>query len=193
MGPRVYVAREYVGPTATRVRRTASDGWESTLTALAPLAVAATDGARQAGSVARKANSKRMRAMRKKNSRVGRRWPILTGLLVAGAVAAVVGAAAMRRREQQPWDEYDPAATLDAVRDDAAAIMGGSADGATPEPGSPKSSPVERVKNRAAAAGEKLASTTTSITEGARKATTKHTDQDGLLGSAAGSSPNSGG
>ncbi|MBE1486256.1 hypothetical protein [Plantactinospora soyae] len=197
VGPRADAARAYLSPTATMVRRTASDGWESTMTRFAPLAVAAAaaaDGARQAGSVALKARSKKkMKAMRKKNSMMRRRWPMLTGLLVAGAVAGAVGAAAMRRRGRQPWDEYDPAATLDAVRDDAASIMGSSAGGSGREPAAPKSSPTDRAKDRTAAAGEKLATTTAPISENVKKVATKSGDKsDGLLGAAATPSRNSG-
>jgi len=192
VGPRIYAARDHVSPTAARVRNRASDGWESTMTAFAPLAVAATDGARQAGSVALKARSKKMRAMRKKNSMTGRRWPMLTGLLLAGAVAGAMGAVAMRRRGQQPWDSYDPAATLDAVRGDAATVAGSSAGGAVREPASPKSTPMDKAKDRTAAAGDKLSSTTTSITETAKQTATKSSDKaDGLLGSAAAPSRNS--
>lgn len=192
VGPRADAARVYLSPTATMVRRRASDGWESTMTRFAPLAVAAADGARQAGSVALKARSKKMKAMRKKNSMARRRWPMLTGLLVAGAVAGAVGAIAMRRR-QQPWDEYDPAATLDAVRDDAATIVGSSAGGAVREPLAPKSSPVDKVKDRTAAAGEKLSSTTAPIGESVKKVATKSGDKSqGLLGTAAAPSRNSG-
>ncbi|MEO3930737.1 hypothetical protein ABGB07_43860 [Micromonosporaceae bacterium B7E4] len=184
VGPRAYAARAYLAPTATRVRATASDGWESAMTRFAPLATAATDGARQAGSVARKARSRKMRAMRKKNSMMRRRWPVLTGLLVAGAVAGAMGAVAMRRRGQRPWDEYDPAATLDAVRDDAATIMGNSAGGTTRETTGPKSAPMEKAKDRTATAGEKIS--TGPITEGAKKVATKSGDKsDGLLGTAA--------
>ncbi|MBF9131718.1 hypothetical protein I0C86_22535 [Plantactinospora sp. S1510] len=196
VGPRADAARAYLSPTANMVRQTASDGWESTMTRFAPLAVAAAaaaDGARQAGSVALKARSKKMKAMRKKNSMMRRRWPMLTGLLVAGAVAGAMGAAAMRRRGRQPWDEYDPAATLDAVRDDAASIMGSSAGGSGREPASPKSSPTERAKDRTAAAGEKLATTTAPISESTKKVGTKNGDRsDGLLGAAATPSRNSG-
>ncbi|MFC6019263.1 hypothetical protein ACFP2T_24025 [Plantactinospora solaniradicis] len=193
VGPRADAARAYLSPTATMVRQTASEGWESTVTRFAPLAVAAAaaaDGARQAGSVALKARSKKMKAMRKKNSMMRRRWPMLTGLLVAGAVAGAMGAAAMRRRGRHPWDEYDPAATLDAVRDDAASIMGSSGR----EPASPKSSPMDKAKDRTAAAGEKLATTTAPISESTKKVVTKSGDKsDGLLGAAATPSRNSGG
>jgi len=181
VGPRAYAARDYLSPAATRVRRTASAGWESAVTRLAPLAVAAAEGARQAGSVARKARSKRVKTMRKKKSMMRRRWPMLTGLLVAGAAGAV----AMRRRNQHPWEEYDPAATLDAVRGDAAAIVGDSTGGSR-ETTAPKSPPMEKTVDRGASAGERAAHGT-AVTGGAQKAARGGQKADGLLGTAAAS------
>lgn len=183
VGPRAYAARDYLSPAATRVRRTASAGWESAVTRLAPLAVAAAEGARQAGSVARKARSKRVKTMRKKKSMMRRRWPMLTGLLVAGAVAGAAGAVAMRRRNQHPWEEYDPAATLDAVRGDAAAIVGDSTGGSR-ETTAPKSPPMEKTVDRGASAGERAAHGT-AVTGGAQKAARGGQKADGLLGTAA--------
>ncbi|AVT30885.1 hypothetical protein C6361_16910 [Plantactinospora sp. BC1] len=104
--------------------------------------------------------------------------------MVAGAVAGAMGAVVVRRRGQRPWDEYDPAATLDAVRDDAATIMDSSAGGTTRETTGDKSVPTEKVKDRTATAGEKIS--TGPITDGARKVSTKSGDRsDGLLGTAA--------
>ncbi|MDG4791071.1 hypothetical protein O7626_35075 [Micromonospora sp. WMMD1102] len=103
----------------------------------------------------------------------------------------MLGTAAMRRRGQRPWDEYDPAATLDAVRDDAATIMGSSAGGPTRGgDAGPKSVPTEK-PDRTATAGEKTSTagekiSTGPITDGARKAGGKGGDKsDGLLGTAA--------
>jgi len=187
VGPRAYAARDLLSPTAARVRRTALDGWGSAMTRLAPLAVAAAEGARQAGSVARKARSKRVKSMRKKNSMMRRRWPMLTGLLVAGAVAGAVGAVAMRRRGQQPWEEYDPAATLDAVRRDAKTIMDSSAGGSR-EPGSPTSS-VEKMTERATPGGE-MTTHGTAMTDHKKAAAKGGSKADGLLGT--GAAPSSG-
>lgn len=191
VGPRAYAARDYLSPTATRVRRTASDGWESAMTRVAPLAVAAAAGARQAGSVALEARSKRVKAMRKKNSMLRRRWPMLTGLLVAGAVAGAMGAVAMRRREQQhPWDEYDPAAALDTVRGDAATIMGSSAGGAVREPGSPKSSPMEKMTDRAGAVTEKISAGAAMTDSGKKAGARGEQKSDDLLGTGGAASRN---
>lgn len=122
VGPRVQVARGYVGPAATKVRDRASTGWGTTLTTLAPLAAVARDGAAQAGPLTRKARSKNMRITgRKKQPR--RRGSMMTGLLAAGAIAGLAGAVAMRRRrEQQEWAEYDPTRTLAPMRDEVDSI-----------------------------------------------------------------------
>lgn len=122
VGPRVQVARGYVGPAATKVRDRASTGWGTTLTTLAPLAAAARDSAAQAGPLTRKAKSKTMRITGKKKQ-PRRRGSMMTGLLAAGAIAGVAGAVALRRRrEQQEWAEYDPTRTLEPMRDEVDSI-----------------------------------------------------------------------
>ncbi|WP_433127836.1 hypothetical protein ACQPWW_33780 [Micromonospora sp. CA-240977] len=122
VGPRVQVARGYVGPAAARVRDQASTGWGTTLTTLAPLAAAARDGAAQAGPLTRKAKSKTMRITGKKKQ-PRRRGSMMTGLLAAGVVAGLAGAVAMRRRrEQQEWAEYDPTRNLEPMRDEVDSI-----------------------------------------------------------------------
>ncbi|MCO1596228.1 hypothetical protein M8C17_13785 [Micromonospora sp. RHAY321] len=122
VGPRVQVARGYVGPAATKVRDRASTGWGTTLTTLAPLAAAARDGAAQAGPLTRKARSKNMRITGKKKQ-PRRRGSMMTGLLAAGAIAGLAGAVALRRRrEQQEWAEYDPTRTLEPMRDEVDSI-----------------------------------------------------------------------
>ncbi|PYC68780.1 hypothetical protein C7C45_17495 [Micromonospora arborensis] len=122
VGPRVQVARGYVGPAAAKVRDQASTGWGTTLTTLAPLAAAARDGAAQAGPLTRKARSKTMRITGKKKQ-PRRRGSMMTGLLAAGVVAGLAGAVAMRRRrEQQEWAEYDPTRSLDPMRDEVDSI-----------------------------------------------------------------------
>ncbi|MEV1158235.1 hypothetical protein AB0J27_22850 [Micromonospora chokoriensis] len=122
VGPRVQVARGYVAPTAAKVRDSASTGWGTTLTTLAPLAAAARDGAAQAGPLTRKAKSKTMRITGKKKQ-PRRRGSMMTGLLAAGAIAGLAGAVALRRRrEQQEWAEYDPTRTLEPMRDEVDSI-----------------------------------------------------------------------
>lgn len=122
VGPRVQVARGYVGPAAVNLRDRASTGWGTTLTTLAPLAAAARDGAAQAGPLTRKAKSKTMRITGKKKQ-PRRRGSMMTGLLAAGAIAGLAGAVALRRRrEQQEWAEYDPTRTLEPMRDEVDSI-----------------------------------------------------------------------
>ncbi|MGC4854433.1 hypothetical protein ACLQ24_13800 [Micromonospora sp. DT4] len=122
VGPRVQVARGYVGPAAVKVRDRASTGWGTTLTTLAPLAAAARDGAAQAGPLTRKAKSKTMRITGKKKQ-PRRRGSMMTGLLAAGAIAGLAGAVALRRRrEQQEWAEYDPTRTLEPMRNEVDSI-----------------------------------------------------------------------
>ncbi|HEX7746254.1 MAG TPA: hypothetical protein VF462_13450 [Micromonosporaceae bacterium] len=127
VGPRVQAARGHVGPAATRARTSAAKGWESTMVRVGPLAVAAVDGARQAGTVTRKAKS--VKAMRKnKKARKSGRWSRLAGLAAAGAAVGAASAYALRRRNQPRWDEYDPAQALDAVRTEAGSAPGGVKD-----------------------------------------------------------------
>ncbi|MEH1168952.1 hypothetical protein V6V47_26570 [Micromonospora sp. CPCC 205539] len=122
VGPRVQVARGYVGPAAAKVRDHASTSWGTTLTTLAPLAAAARDGAAQAKPLTRKAKSKTMRISGKKKQ-PRRRGSMMTGLLAAGVVAGLAGAVALRRRrEQQEWAEYDPTRTLEPMRDEVDSI-----------------------------------------------------------------------
>lgn len=130
-----------MGPKAAdgvhRVKEGASHGWESTMAALAPLAAAAAEGAReagrstkQAGRKAGKASVKKMRAVTpKRESRMSRRrWPMLAGLLAAGAAVGAAGALVMRRRRQQQWQEYDPSHAMDPVAANADEKAGGAPD-----------------------------------------------------------------
>ena len=194
VGPRVDAAREAVSPTAAKVRNSAANGWASMMSALAPLAIAAVDGARQAGTVARKARSHDMKAMRKKDSRrSGRRWPRLAGLLAAGAAVGAASAIAMRRRRQQEWDEYDPGRALDAVREDANSMMGSTlADPMGTTSGSTAAGADRMASSPPPGSGEKLSSSTSSITDSAKQAAAKTTDKaDGVLSNATAQSRNS--
>jgi hypothetical protein len=130
-----------MGPKAAdgvhRVKEGASHGWESTMAAFAPLAAAAAEGAREAGRTtkragrkARRAGATKMRAVSpKKESRMSRnRWPMLAGLLAAGAAVGAAGALVMRRRKQQQWQEYDPSHAMEPVAANADEKMDGTAD-----------------------------------------------------------------
>ncbi|MEU1836599.1 hypothetical protein [Micromonospora chersina] len=136
VGPRVQAARGAVGPTAIVVRDRASSGVASTAAALAPLLMAmrnaqaeaagkALTGRRAAtakqAAMSKKVKAKNMKAAKKKQKRSR---GMTTGLLLAGTVAGLAGAMAMRRRrEQQEWAEYDPAGKLEPMREDVDTIV----------------------------------------------------------------------
>jgi hypothetical protein len=178
MAPRMNVARGYLSPAAAKVRNTASSGWGSTMTAFAPLAAAASGNARQAGSAMGRMGSRNMRMMRRKSMRARRRWPMLTGLLAAGAAVGAASAMAKRRRQQQ-WEEYDPARALDAARGGSEQTMGGQPGGAMQQASQAMSSTMEKAKESTAAAKGKLSSATGSMTEGARQSAQKPSGSTG--------------
>lgn len=96
VSPRVAAARETVVP---KVRDTASRGWESTVSAVTPLAEAAQ------ARVDKVRGRRRSRAARAALV-VRRRWPALVGLLAAGVAVGAVAAAVLRRREHvEPMDD----------------------------------------------------------------------------------------
>jgi hypothetical protein len=159
VGPRLTAAREQVAPQAERIRATAAHGWAGTVAALAPLAVAAMDGARQAGSVARKA--KDGKAMRKKRSSGRRRWSTLAGLLAAGTAVGLAGALVARRRRQHDddWMEYEPVTPLEAGPISPAPVGEPvTTDGSEPAPVAAENEAASRTaKGRAAKNGERMA------------------------------------
>lgn len=128
VGPRMQAARGYVGPAATRARKSAGKGWESTMVAVGPLTIAAVDGARKAGTATRKAKSMTAMQKNKKKARPSGRGSRLVGIVGAGAAVGAATAYALRRRNQPRWDEYDPAQALDAVRTEAGSTPGGTQD-----------------------------------------------------------------
>ncbi|WKU03329.1 hypothetical protein [Micromonospora sp. HUAS LYJ1] len=124
VGPRVRSARSAVAPTAVAVRDRASSGLATTAAALAPVALAvrhaqaeaagkAVAGKKAAAAkqakVTKKIKAKSPKARKRKRTSRG----MMAGLLVAGTVAGVAGAMALRRRrEQQEWAEYDPTRSI---------------------------------------------------------------------------------
>jgi hypothetical protein len=96
--PRVAAAREYLSPTAGKVRERAVQGWGSTRSRFAPFTEAAQ------ARVAKIKDAKSARRTGAKMSR--RRWPVLIGLLASGAAVGALGALIMRRRRQQ-WEGYE--------------------------------------------------------------------------------------
>ncbi|MDG4822044.1 hypothetical protein O7635_09285 [Asanoa sp. WMMD1127] len=124
--PRVDAARDFVVPSATRVRDAAGSGWESTVSSVVPLAASAGHKTRHAAKAVRrskgaKSNGKRAEKLVEASS--SRRWPIVAAIVVAGA--AFGAAAIMRRKRQQQWDEYDPSRSLDAARSSTGGAGGG--------------------------------------------------------------------
>ncbi|MFE7871089.1 hypothetical protein ACFUYE_12170 [Micromonospora humida] len=124
VGPRVQSARSAVAPTAVAVRDRASSGLATTAAALAPVALAVRHAQAEAAGkalagkkaaaakqarVSKKIKAKSPKARKKKQTSRG----MMAGLLVAGTVAGVAGAMALRRRrEQQEWAEYDPTRSI---------------------------------------------------------------------------------
>ncbi|MBO4159334.1 hypothetical protein [Micromonospora antibiotica] len=140
VGPRVQAARGAVAPTAVVVRDRASSGLATTVAALAPVALAVRNAQAEAAgkavagrkaaaakqaAVSKKIKAKSPKARKRKRTSRG----MLAGLLVAGTVAGVAGAMAMRRRrEQQEWAEYDPTRSIGTapVTPPAAGVSAGS-------------------------------------------------------------------
>ena len=136
VGPRVQAARGAVGPTAIIVRDRASSGVASTVAAVAPLLMAMRNAQAEAAgkaltgrkaaaakqaAMSKKVQAKNMKAAKKKQKRSR---GMTTGLLVAGTIAGLAGAMAMRRRrEQQEWAEYDPTGKLEPMREDVDTIV----------------------------------------------------------------------
>jgi hypothetical protein len=89
--PRVAAAREYLSPSAGRVRERAVQGWGSTRSRFAPFTEAV-----QAKVANRRKGAKMSR----------RRWPVLIGLLASGVAVGALGALLLRRRRQQ-WEGYE--------------------------------------------------------------------------------------
>lgn len=192
MGPRVASAREYVKPE--HIRDVASAGWESTVAALAPLALAAKDGAEQA----RKTHAKNLKKKLKKESQMsGRRWPVLVGLLAAGAAVGVAGAVVMRRRRRQQWDEYGMLDDTHAMVDSAKGSMNNATDRAAAgvdkamdaagrgveKAGSAAEKGAERTSSAIDSARDKAGTATETARRGADKAADKADDLISKAGS----------
>jgi hypothetical protein len=94
-------AAEKVTPAYDRARSMATDRWGTTKESLAPLYEQVREGAANA--------RKEIRVSKKR-----KKWPIVVGILAAGAAAGACGAmVARRRRAAAQWDEYDPVPPLD--------------------------------------------------------------------------------
>jgi hypothetical protein len=93
-------AAERVAPSYDRARELAVRRMGTTASTLTPLYEQMMHGAAKA---------------RKENKKVSKRkWPMLVGLLAAGATAGAAGAMiARRRRAAAQWDEYEPLPNID--------------------------------------------------------------------------------
>lgn len=163
VGPRAAVVRGYLAPGVGKVR-------ESTVTAFAPIAVAAKQGSDQA----KKANARATKKIKKETSMSRKRWPMLAGLLAAGAAVGAASALVMRRRKRAQWDEYDPSTALDSARsatdramDRASAGVDKAKDAVTR--GTDKAS--EKVGSAADKSGERLSSAMSATKDKAESAT----------------------
>jgi len=104
VGPKWDTAKGHFPPSIGKARTAAAHGLDTTLTAFAPLLIAARDGATTATNKARKAKSK---AGKKESGMSRKRTTLLVGLLAAGAAAGAAGAMMARRRNRAKWDEYE--------------------------------------------------------------------------------------
>jgi len=87
-------AAEKITPSYDRAVNVASRGWSTTKGAFTPIYDQVKVGA---------ANARREQEMKRN------RWPMLVGLLAAGAAVGAAGAmVARRRRTAAQWDEYEP-------------------------------------------------------------------------------------
>ena len=96
-------AAEKLTPPYDKARNGASRGWSSTRAAFAPMYEQVKDGA---------ANARMKEADVSENKKT--RWPVLAGLLAAGAAVGAAGAMiAKRRRAAKEWEEFEPDQMLD--------------------------------------------------------------------------------
>jgi hypothetical protein len=91
---------EKLTPPYDKARGAASRSWNTTRDTFNPLYQQMREGA---------ANARREQEMSRKN-----RWPVLVGLLAAGAAVGAAGAmVARRRRAAAEWEDYDPMRSID--------------------------------------------------------------------------------
>jgi hypothetical protein len=114
-------ARGLVKPTAGRVTTVASQGWNSTLAAVAPLTEAAKQGSAHGTKL--RAKELNQKTHKNKGGKENTSWTAFTSaketestshtglyvLLATGAAVGAAGALAARRRTRTKWSEYEPA------------------------------------------------------------------------------------
>jgi hypothetical protein len=103
-----------IGDAQKAARKAATESIDS-------LVDVARDGARQAGTVARRGSAK-MR--RKKPSMARRRWPtMVSGLVLVGGVTAAGAMIRRRRARQRQWDEYGTVHPHGGIKESAKSAM----------------------------------------------------------------------
>jgi gas vesicle protein len=117
VGPRVHNVRSMITPAAGRVRTAASTGWDSTVGTLAPIMVAAREGAREATETALKARAKEAKRRQKEAQVKQRRIGLAVGLLAAGVAVGAAAALVVRRRRRNAWEDYDASEALESMMD----------------------------------------------------------------------------
>ena len=97
-------AAERVTPSYDKARVMAARRWNTTKGTFSPL----YDQIREGAANARGTNGRREPEMKRN------KWPVVIGLVAAGAAAGAAGAMiARRRRVAAQWDEYDPMPSLE--------------------------------------------------------------------------------
>lgn len=127
------IARAELGESFDHLRQAATHAATGMSETLGPLAAAAATNARHAGDTARRATAKNLKVMtRKKEPRMSRkRWPMMAGLLAAGAAVGAVGALVMRRRRRHEWEEYDPTQAIETPAEAPDDVLYSATDAAT--------------------------------------------------------------
>jgi len=114
-GGRLVTVREYAAPSAARVSRAASRGWDTTIAIVTPLAYAVREGSARATNLPETLRRKDM----PNDASSGHRKSTVASIVAAGAAIGAGGALVARRRNRAKWAEYEPS----ALQDDAQAFV----------------------------------------------------------------------
>jgi hypothetical protein len=116
---RITSARGMVGPTATRLSRSASNSWDTTLATLGPLVQAARDGAMRANEMNIKPMKRTTKVIEETETPEGHTTRNAMALIACGAAVGAAGALVARRRNRSKWAEYEPS----AIESDASSML----------------------------------------------------------------------